>query len=167
MSSYLTSMRARWLRLAFLWMMLPVLALAVLPIPAFSQDSPVETQPQRSNGARGGDVIRRVGEWKYEINRSRLNETLDDTARLARQGRVIPYQRDGQMIGFKIFGLRPNSLPKRLGLLSGDLLLEVNGKQLDSFNRAVTLFGLLRSAEQITLVILRRGEERRLSYLFR
>ena len=92
---------------------------------------------------------------------------LDDTARLARQGRAVPYRRDGQTIGFKLFGLRPNSLPKRLGLLSGDILTEVNGKQLDSLNRAVALFGLLRSAEQLTLVILRRGEERRLSYLFR
>ena len=167
MSPYVTSIRARWSRLALLWVGLPALSLAAFPVPAFSQDSPAETQPQRPNGARGGDVIRRVGEWKYEINRSQLNEMLDDTARLARQGRAVPYRRDGQTIGFKLFGLRPNSLPKRLGLLSGDILTEVNGKQLDSLNRAVALFGLLRSAEQLTLVILRRGEERRLSYLFR
>ena len=167
MSSALTSMRARWSRLVLRWVGLSALTLAVLPAPVRSQGSSTEAQPEQPNGARGSGVIRRVGEWKYEINRSRLNEELDDTAQLARQGRAVPYRRDGQTVGFKLFGLRPNSLPKRLGLLNGDLLLEVNGQQLDRINRAVTLFQQLRSAEQLTLVILRRGEERRLSYLFR
>ena len=167
MNPYLTSIRACWSRLALLLIGLPALTLSSLPAPALSQHPPAETQPELPTGAHRSDVIRRIGDWRYEINRRRLNEELEDTAQLARQGRAVPYRRDGQTIGFKLFGLRPNSLPKRLGLLNGDLLLAVNGTRLDSVNRAVTLFQQLRSADQLTLVILRRGEERRLSYLFR
>jgi len=88
---------------------------------------------------------------------------LADPAALARQARVVPAFKDGEPQGFKVFGVRPGSLPRLLGLKNGDLISAVNGAPLRSIDDAMRVISELRRARQFTLTGERKGEPLKVS----
>ena len=121
----------------------------------------------RSRQNRYSDMVNKVGDGQFEVNRSRLNEELEDMDALLRQARAVPHRQDGQTVGFKVVGVRSNSLFRSLGIRSGDVLTSVNGESLDSLNKALGLFEQLRSSDNLSLSVQRRGQDRTLEYSIR
>jgi general secretion pathway protein C len=95
-----------------------------------------------------------------------LNEQLQDLAKLGREARVIPnYDRDsGSYKGFKLIGVRPNSLYRAIGIRSGDVIMQINGEELNSPGKALELFTKLQNSSGISLDIMRRGQKQSLTY---
>ena len=92
------------------------------------------------------------------LPRAYLEEMLANPSTLAKQARVIPSIRDGVTRGFKMYGVRPDSLPKRLGFKNGDLVIGVNGLPLTSMEHAMGAYTKLRNATVLTVEIERKGE---------
>ncbi len=110
--------------------------------------------------------VKQTGPWEYQIDRGMLNEQLQDLAKLGREARVIPnYDKDsGTYKGFKLIGVRPNSLYRSLGIRSGDVIQQINGEELSSPGKALELFTQLQNSSSITLDIMRRGKQHTMSY---
>lgn len=108
--------------------------------------------------------VSKTGDNEYQIDREMLNEQLADLNKLARQARVIPHYRDGQAQGYKLVGVRPGSLYSHLGVRSGDILKGVNGEEVNSPNKALELFEKLKSTDNVTLEVERRGKPVALEY---
>jgi hypothetical protein len=104
--------------------------------------------------------------WEYQIDRAFLDEQLQDMGKLTRDARVIPnYDREsGTYKGFKLIGVRPNSMYRSLGIKSGDVILNVNGDPIDSPTKALELFNKLQTSNSINMDIKRRGKTETLIY---
>ncbi len=92
------------------------------------------------------------------LPRAYLEALLADPSTLAKQARVMPSVRDGVTRGFKMYGVRPDSLPKRLGFKNGDLVTSVNGLPLTGMDHAMAAYSKLRNATVLTVELERKGE---------
>ncbi len=114
-----------------------------------------------SDFARG---VKKVGPYEYHIERTMLEENLQDLTKLGMQARIIPNYVDGKYQGFRLVGIRPDSLYRAIGLESGDLVTRVNGQDIDTPNKAIQLFEELRNSPTITLDLERRGQKVTMTY---
>lgn len=108
--------------------------------------------------------VRKVGTGEYEVDRSMLDDQLQDLNKLGSQARIIPHYKDGRADGFKLVGIRPGSLYTYLGVRSGDVIRRVNGDEINSPSKALTLYEQLRSAARVTVDIERRGKPMSLNF---
>lgn len=87
---------------------------------------------------------------------------LDATC-FMRSTRIVPAYRDGKVQGFKLFSIRPNSLLASLGFQNGDTVKTINGRELDSPDKALELYAQMKSEKKFTVVLDRRGEAKTLT----
>jgi hypothetical protein len=131
--------------------------------------TPEPTPPRPEPAApesKYADGIKQTGPFDYRIDRGMLNEQLQDLAKLGREARVIPnYDKEsGTYKGFKLIGVRPNSLYRAIGIRSGDVIKQINGEELSSPGKALELFTKLQTSSGITLDIDRRGKSHTMNY---
>ena len=119
------------------------------------------TKPKKTDFSKG---VKKTGPYDYQIDRAMLDEQLSDLSKLGSQARVVPNYRNGKYEGFKLVGVRPGSLYRSIGVRSGDVIKSVNGKPIDSPNKALDLFEQLKSSSSIQLEIERRGQPKQLNY---
>ncbi|MFO7692079.1 MAG: PDZ domain-containing protein [Vicinamibacterales bacterium] len=75
---------------------------------------------------------------------------------------AVPRYREvegGQRVidGFTVTQVRPSGTAERLGLRSGDVILDVNGQALDGMPTVMRLFSGLQATPQVTITVLRDG----------
>lgn len=100
------------------------------------------------------------------VSRSFLDTLFANPSLLAGQARVMPSIRDGEARGFKLYGLRPEGIARRLGLANGDLLRGVNGEPLLTMEHAMSAVSRLRHSRTLDLDIERKGEALQLHLAF-
>ncbi len=113
------------------------------------------------------DGIKEVSPGRYEVDRAMLDEQLADLDNIIRQARVIPHYSQGKPAGFKVVGIRSNSIFRHLGLKSGDVLKSVGGEELTSINKALSLFDKLKTSSNVTLDVERLGKPSTFEYNIR
>jgi len=113
-----------------------------------------------TGGVEASDLdanIHQVSDTSYTINRTLVDRLLANQAALMSAARVIPHEEDGRTVGMKIYGIRRSSLLGRLGVQNGDMLRTINGFDLSDPNAILQAYTQLRSADHLTLQIVRRG----------
>ena len=123
-----------------------------------------EAKPSTPSDDKFKEGIREVEPGKYEVDRAMLDEQISDLDNLMRQARVIPHYKQGKPAGFKVVGVRSNSIFRHLGLKSGDVLKSVGGEELTSINKALGLFEALKTNSNVSLDIERQGKASNLEY---
>lgn len=123
------------------------------PSPPVTMNAPM--MPGMEEISKG---IRKVGEGKYEFERSALNRVLANTTLLARSARIVPSVRNGQPNGFKLYAIRPGSLYSMLGMLNGDTINAINGHAITTPDRALEVYTKLRNASNVSISFTRRGK---------
>ena len=83
------------------------------------------------------------------------------------QLRIVPAVREGRAQGFTLFGIRPGSLGEALAFQNGDVVLSVNGSQLSSASLALEAYTAHKDAQQLKLAIIRKGEQRTITWQIR
>jgi general secretion pathway protein C len=78
--------------------------------------------------------------------------------------RVVPEQKDGSLVGIRLFGIRSDSLLRLVGLQNGDRLESINGFALGTPAQALTAYVQLRTANRVALNIERQGRPLTLAY---
>lgn len=121
-----------------------------LPPPAHAPALPPPPAPGESASCPASD--------RCIVSRAALERLIADPAALAAQARIMPSVRDGVTRGFKLYGVRPGSLPRQLGLKNGDLLRAVNGLSLAGVDQAMAAYARLRRTDAITLELERAGQ---------
>ncbi|MEN9848726.1 MAG: hypothetical protein RL368_1466 [Pseudomonadota bacterium] len=78
--------------------------------------------------------------------------------------RVDPAHENGKFIGFKLSAGQDPSLMAQFELQTGDILISVNGLELDSPLKGFSIVQQLSTANQLTLQVMRQGQARTLSF---
>ncbi len=102
--------------------------------------------------------ITRVSDTNFTIDRSLVNQIIENQAALMRTARIVPHEENGQVVGVKMYGIRRRALLGRLGLMNGDTLRTINGFDMGSPDSALEAYSRLREADNLTLSIIRRGQ---------
>jgi general secretion pathway protein C len=128
---------------------------------------PTKSKSRPSKLKKAGESVKKVNENEFEVERSAIEEQLNDKQALARQGRVVPNYKNGKRDGLKLVGISPNSVYSQLGIQSGDVIQSVNGKKITTSQQAMELFDKMRSENKVSIEVERRGQKRRMEYKIR
>ena len=96
------------------------------------------------------------------IERAFLQPLLASPRSLAKQGRIVVSKRGEEVRGIKIYGVRRGTLPRLLGLRSGDLIESINGQAITSKQSALAELLRLAKASRATIAYEHRGKNRTL-----
>lgn len=111
--------------------------------------------------------IQVVSATERNIDRGLVESLVENSSSLMNQARVLPYERDGQIQGFKLYGIRRNSLLGKLGLRNGDIVNSIGGIDMVSPDRALQAFTTLRNSSHISLTFTRRGQRQNMDFNIR
>jgi general secretion pathway protein C len=118
-----------------------------------------------STEARVRQGVSKTGDNSYSIERSALNEVLQNQEVLREQApRVQPHYRNGRPNGFRLNGLSSDSIFSEIGIRNGDVIHAVNGEVVDSPQKAMQLYQSLMSSNRVELTVERRGQRETLTY---
>jgi general secretion pathway protein C len=132
---------------------------AAAPSPAPTAPPP---EPPRASGAPAlpADIaskIQKVSDTEFNIDRSVVDKILENQAEFMRSARIVPEQKDGKVVGVRMFGIRPDTLLGTLGLQNGDRLETINGFNMASPEKALEAYARLRTASALNVKVNRRG----------
>lgn len=113
------------------------------------------------------DSIEKLDDTHVRIPRATVEAMLADPMKYLRGGRIVPSVGNGRPDGFKLYAVRPDSLFARLGFQNGDKVRAVNGFELTSPDKALELYTKLRSTNELTIDLDRRGDPKILTITIR
>jgi general secretion pathway protein C len=120
--------------------------------------------PANTADAELDQGIKQVSETKYTVRRSLVDKLLQNQGELMRSARVVPHEENGRVVGVKLYGIRKSSLFGKLGLQNGDMLRTINGFDMGSPDSALEAYAKLRSATNLSLAMVRRGNAVTMEY---
>lgn len=151
----------------------------------FNQAKLVEIQPEQAkleyNGKMvtlvldnaadsesGGDEEASDGDKSdYSVPEAEISDALANLPRLLSEARAVPYYRNGQSIGMRLFAIRRGSMYEKLGLKNGDIIQNVNETSVADPSQALKLFEELKSQRSIVVKLERNGEMKTFNYSVR
>lgn len=101
---------------------------------------------------------------KITVERSMIDESLRDINKLMKDVRIRPHFKNGEPDGLIVSGIRGDSVFKKLGLRNGDIIMGVDGKQIESVDDAMKLYGGLKNMDNMKVEIKRRGRLQSLDF---
>ncbi|HVK67472.1 MAG TPA: type II secretion system protein GspC [Polyangium sp.] len=104
------------------------------------------------------DKIHKVSENQFDIERSVVDQILENQAELMRSARIVPEKEGDKVVGIRLFGVRPESLLGTLGLENGDRLQSINGFEMADPQKALEAYARLRTADKLQVSVNRRGK---------
>lgn len=102
--------------------------------------------------------ITKVSDTEFNIERSVVDQILEQQAELMRGTRVRPMKEGDKVVGLKMSRVRAGTLMHTLGMKNGDVIQSINGFELTNPQKALEAYGRLRSADRLSLTIQRRGQ---------
>jgi type II secretion system protein C len=117
-----------------------------------------KNKPMATNTAPAGGTI--------QVDQSEIDNALQNLDQLQREVRIVPNFQGGKSAGFKVLAVKPGGLISKLGVRRGDVLVKVNGEDLD-IRRGLELFSSLKDSRNFALEVLRGGQTQTLEYEIR
>ena len=107
--------------------------------------------------------IRKVGPYKYEVDKSVVQNFMKNIASAGRGAGIIPNPGGG----FRVTFVRSYSIFYKLGIRSRDVIKSVNNIQLNSIDQTLALYPKLKTANHLTISVDRRGKIINMDYTIR
>jgi general secretion pathway protein C len=104
------------------------------------------------------------GSKNFTLKRERIDAAVNDLGNLMKQVRIRPHFKNGQSDGLTLSGIRSNSIFGEMGFRNGDIIVGVDGKNIESVDDALSLYKNLQSADNVQVEIRRRGRLQTLNY---
>ncbi len=131
------------------------------PPPTPGGDTPLlPERPVRPGGIGAAELnegITKNSDTSFTIQRGLVTRVLENQAEIMRTARIVPQEEGGRVVGVKLYGIRRNSLLGHLGMQNGDMLRTINGFDLTSPDSALEAYARLRSADHLSVALVRRG----------
>jgi general secretion pathway protein C len=90
-----------------------------------------------------------------------IEKLKSNVKNLRKQIKIRPHFSKGQMDGYRVYGIRKNSEFSKVGLRNGDIISQVNGKEIRTMQDAMGIYGELNALEgksAMDLGIKRKGK---------
>jgi general secretion pathway protein C len=123
-----------------------------------------DRKSRSSRTERKAQVIEEVEEETISLSHEELKKSMENLNELMTQVRVRPYFRRGKPEGLIVSQIQPDSVFSELGLMNGDILVNVNGKPMSSPEEAFALYNNLQSGSEVSIEITRRGQKKIFMY---
>ncbi len=126
-------------------------------------------EPAKKPGAKKSPLdditskIKKIGENKYEIERSVVQNLMTNIASAGHGARIMPDPKGG----FRASFVRHYSLFYKLGVRSQDIIKSVNNIPLNSVQETLLLYTKLKNASHLTISLNRRGKTVNMDYTIR
>jgi len=102
----------------------------------------------------------------FNIARKTINQHLENIGQVLQSARAVP-NRDpitGEINGFRVLFIKPDSIFNELGIKPGDILQEVNGQRITSIQQAMEMYQNMRNASDISINLMREGRNETYNY---
>ena len=120
-----------------------------------------------AGGGGGAPETPSDDETDFSVAEDELSAALANLPQLLSQARAVPYFRNGQSIGMRLFAIRSGSMYEKLGLKNGDIVLAVNDNSLSDPAQALKLFEQLKSERSIDVKLERNSSTMSMHYTIR
>ena len=127
----------------------------ILGIEKVREARKTDRSPERKSASNSRNIT---------IKRSQIDTALQDVNTLMKQVRIQPHFQNGKPDGLRLTGVRPNSIFYKMGLKSGDIIIGVDGKNIESVDDALKFYQSLQSASKVQLQLKRRGWPKTIDY---
>lgn len=104
---------------------------------------------------------------RITLQKSMIDESIQDINKLMNQVKIMPHLENGQPAGLSVSNIQPNSIFRRMGLRNGDIIMGVDGENIQSVDDALKLYQNLTNSEGVKVQLKRRGRERTIDYSIR
>ena len=104
-----------------------------------------------------------VGDHRI-IDKSLLDHYAKNMDDIYKNIGISEIKENNTLKGFRITFVKRGSPFAKLGIRRGDIIKSINGQEINSYNAAFNAYKNIGNVENLTLVILRRGEEMELEY---
>jgi type II secretory pathway component PulC len=98
------------------------------------------------------------------IGRELFSKVLDNPENLTGSATVTPKIERGRFMGLRIGVMRPHGAVHELGMLAGDIIENIDGKQLPSTDAVLKALTSLRTADGFTVAVQRYGQTLNIRY---
>jgi general secretion pathway protein C len=124
----------------------------------------LESAAAQAPGTGATGAIRNTAPGRFLVDRREVDHSIDNLNKVVTELRAVPLVKDGKSLGFRIFNIRPGSVIDRMGLANGDVVQSVNGVTLDEPSKALAMLEDLRTADRLTVDLLRKNKPTTLIY---
>jgi general secretion pathway protein C len=101
--------------------------------------------------------IQKVSDTEFNVERAVVDAILEQQATLMRRTRVRPVKNGDKTTGISVSRIGAGSLFDSLGIKNGDEIRSINGFELTDPQKALEAYGRLRSANRLTVQVVRGG----------
>ena len=108
--------------------------------------------------------IKKISDNEFEIDRSLVDELLENPMAVAKGARIVPSVKNGKANGFKLYAIRPSSVYAKLGLKNGDTIHAVNGFELTTPDKALEVYSKVKESNNLEIDVTRRGKSESIKY---
>lgn len=119
------------------------------------------SQPPAAAAVTG---VKMVSEDQFVVDRSEVDNALENMSQLFTQIRAVPHFEGGESTGFRLFAIRRGSLFDKIGLKNGDIIRNINGQPMNDPTKALALLEELRNVSDLTVQVTRNRQDKTLSY---
>jgi len=124
----------------------------------------VASSSQSSPSASAVTGVKMVSEDEFVVDRSEVDNALENMSQLFTQIRAVPHFEGGESTGFRLFAIRRGSLFDKIGLKNGDIIRNINGQPMNDPTKALALLEELRNVSDLTVQVTRNRQDKTLSY---
>ncbi len=113
------------------------------------------------------DRIQNVAANRWVLDRQEIDGALENLSQLLTKARVVPHFKGGKANGFRVFSIVPGSFFSKIGLQNGDILQQINGVEIRSPEKFMTVFQQLRGEASVSLDLVRNNRKQTFQYEIR
>lgn len=116
--------------------------------------------------SQGNGLVVQKGKFDFSVRRSDVESLTQNLSSLLQQARMDPvFSPDGIGVeGFRFVNIQPGSIYEKLGFKVGDMIRSVNGEEVNSPTKAMEMYNLLKSSNNVQLGVERDGRVERFNY---
>ncbi len=103
----------------------------------------------------------------FTVPEEELSQALANLPVLLSQARAVPYFRNGESVGMRLYAIKSGSMYEKLGLKNSDIIKNINQSPVTDPAKALKLFEDLKSQRSIQVVVEREGIDVPLQYQIR
>ena len=119
-----------------------------------------ESMEARRGKRRGGSNVSGKNYKKLVISRAEVQRLIrGNMENVLTSMNASLYRRGGEVIGFKVNSVKYGSIAYRVGFRKGDIIKAVNGYRLDSVEKAMELWKILKNENHVKIELERAGKD--------
>lgn len=100
-----------------------------------------------------------AGNFSRTLSRAEIRQKVFNNMDNALRGiQAGPYRVNGKIVGYRLINVRPYNVLYKLGARSGDIIRRVNGQQLDSTEKLMSMWESVKNDPKITVDLERGGK---------